>query len=235
METPASAIKGQVIPRRVHLRPAGWVEPSEAFPRFAGRGGFIWLDSGMERERDGRWSFLMCEPFALLRGGAGRFEIVEGARSLPAPGNPFDALGALLGRWRVNGGEYPAPPFTGGAAGFFGYGLLNYCEPSTRLVKSAAAAEGDAWIGLYDRVIAFDHHARRVTLIANLEESQAPGAALDELERSLTENTARFLPPAPGRVEARSNFTRASFMAAVERVRAGITTLKEINRVTFVE
>src|SRR5436305_13747124 len=69
-----------------------------------------------------RYSYLTADPFAWL--------LVRG----PDPENPFDLLARALAPWRVE----PAPgvpPFQGGAAGLFGYGLGRWLErvPAPRL------------------------------------------------------------------------------------------------------
>ena len=75
------------------------------------------LESAEQGQRVGRWSFIGFRPRAVLRW------------SLGDGGDPYalaaDARRALRARRRST----DAPPFTGGAVGFFGYDLVRTVEP----------------------------------------------------------------------------------------------------------
>jgi len=138
--------------------PSAW----EAACRLADYPFFLFLDSAAADSPWSRYSFVTADPFATL--------FVRGADVYaPAPrrhssGNPWAALAehlALFRSARVPG----LPPFQGGAAGLFGYGLCRHVErlPPPRRDEFRVP---DLAVGLYDWVLAFDHQAGRAWLIA---------------------------------------------------------------------
>src|SRR6266511_1293397 len=140
------------------LTPSAW----EAASRFADYPFFLFLDSAATDSPGGRYSFVTADPFATL--------FVRGAEVFaPAPkrypsGNPWAALAEYLAPFRT--ARVPGlPPFQGGAAGLFGYGLCQHVErlPPPRRDEFRVP---DMAVGLYDWVLAYDHHAGRAWLLA---------------------------------------------------------------------
>ncbi|MDH5636959.1 MAG: aminodeoxychorismate synthase component I [Nitrospinota bacterium] len=211
------------------LRQMEWVEPERLFPAFAARPGFIWLDNAKDMGDAGRWSFMMWAPREIIKGSAGEFTHTgeDGVHRQIA--DPFETLKHIL--TQENTASAPddkakapsVPPFTSGAAGFFGYGLQAITEPSTRLINKSQAVEGDIWIGIYGAVAAFDHTSGELTLTARAEGAEDPEAVLNRVEEEI--RLARDIhwalaPVANGKSSfVKSNFTREGFMDAVERVR----------------
>jgi para-aminobenzoate synthetase component 1 len=136
--------------------------PWEAAARFADYPFFLFLDSAATVSPQSRYSFVTADPFATL--------FVRGADVYaPAPkgypsGDPWSALAEHLAPFRL--AHVPGlPPFQGGAAGLFGYGLCAHVErvPPPRRDEFHVP---DLAVGLYDWVLAFDHHASRAWLLA---------------------------------------------------------------------
>jgi para-aminobenzoate synthetase component 1 len=128
------------------------------------------------------------------------------------------------------------PPFQGGLAGLFGYGLGNAIEslPQPRIDEFQVP---DVAVGIYDWVVAFDHAQNRAWLLAHDPKRMhdvrnvlhhRPSAtilektslAIDRLEIS---PACRF--PLPGHLDVASNFDRTGYLkmirAAVDYVHAG--------------
>ncbi len=214
-----------VVERSVALREIDWIEPVSVFASLKGRGGLIWLDSGMDPERLGRWSYLMWDPFASFEGAGTEYTLTQGAETRTVHGDPFTIVKDILAGHSAED-NHDWPPFTGGAAGFFGYGLLSHCEPSTKLVKTAKSGEGDIWLGFYDRLIAFDNAAKKTFIVVNLESGRNPGPELDTLNRLV--DKIRKSPPdtvrtaAARKVRLKSNFSKEEYFKAVERIRSYI-------------
>ena len=202
----------------VLLRRMEWVAPEELFASLADEPGFVWLDSGMPMGGLGRWSFMMWAPREAISGRMGAFwrSSPTGAKSII---DPFSELRKIMAQSSIPPLQ-GAPPFTGGAAGFFGYDLGGLLEPSLRPPRAASAPEGDIWIGVYGAVAAFDHLTGEVTLAAHPGGSESQDEALDRMEDAIRRGTARQ--PVCSAVRhgpLRSNFTRGQFMDAVQRVR----------------
>ncbi len=209
--------------RSTTIRKVGWTAPVSVFSQVKLRDGLIWLDSGMNQAGMGRWSYLMWEPFATIQGARDDYTLVENGESEPVTGDPFKAVDRFMAR-SVAADKKEWPPFTGGAAGFFGYDLLSHCEPSTKLVKTGKAEEGDIWLGFYDRVIAFDNGAKKTYLIVNLQTGLDPEPGLDELEsivrKSIGRGPSRFKKTDGSfKVEPASNFSKEEYFTAIEKIR----------------
>lgn len=224
MESRIETGKERMKQRDVFVQETEWVAPESVFRALRGRDGLVWLDSGQGQGRTGRWSFIAWAPYATITGnGAGyAYSARDGAHIEGA--DPFELLRARLAEWTAQRG--PAhPPFTGGVAGFFGYDLLRHCEPSTKLIKTSRAAEGDVWLGFYDRVIAFDNKRRTAYLVANADSAKEHGGLLAGMREVMDAAAERPAGKAwretseGGTPALSSNFTRAEYVRAVERVR----------------
>jgi para-aminobenzoate synthetase component 1 len=112
----------------------------------------LFLDSAGGPAHLTRYSYLMADPFAWL--------CVQG----PSSAQPFDMLSEALAAWRTEPAAN-APPFQGGAAGLFGYGLAHWLE-SLPPPRADEFRVPDLAIGLYDWVIAWDHVRDRAFLIS---------------------------------------------------------------------
>jgi para-aminobenzoate synthetase component 1 len=211
--------------------PPAW----EAASRFADYPFFLFLDSADDGSPWSRYSFVTAYPFATL--------FVRGANVFaPAPrrypsGNPWAALAEHLAPFRA--ATVPGlPPFQGGAAGLFGYGLCRHVErvPPPRLDEFHLP---DMAVGLYDWVLAYDHHQQRAWLLATgfphrlearrqyaesrlrwaREVVKGPPRPIRAPRPASTLSTADLCPQfeLPGLAGVTSNFKRRAYLQAVER------------------
>ncbi|MGA2319795.1 MAG: anthranilate synthase component I [Solirubrobacteraceae bacterium] len=174
------------------------------------------LESADQGQRVGRWSFIGVRPRAVLR-----WSLADG-------GDPYALAAAHVARFS----QAPfaeAPPFTGGAVGFFGYDLVRAVEP---LGDPGADPLGlpDMALMLSDVLVVFDHLKHTVTILANadlqadpdLERAYARAAeTIAELRRVLAGPVPRAAAPgarARQMPEFRSNMTRERFEAMVQRI-----------------
>jgi para-aminobenzoate synthetase component 1 len=206
----------------------------EAARRFAAYPFFLFLDSAAADSPWSRYSFVTADPFATL--------FVRGAEVYaPAPrrypsGDPWSALAEHLAPFRTP--TVPGlPPFQGGAAGLFGYGLSRHVErlPPPRRDEFRAP---DMAVGLYDWVLAFDHQQGRAWLLATgfpqqLEARRQRAAGRLRWAREVLTSPAHPTSPArleglsvselapqfelPGRPGVTSTFDRRDYLAAVRR------------------
>jgi anthranilate synthase component I len=177
------------------------------------------LESADQGQRVGRWSFIGVRPRAVLR-----WSLAEG-------GDPY-ALAAERTERFAQAPMRDAPPFTGGAVGFFGYDLVRSVEP---LGDPPGGAEGDPLglpdmaLMLSDVLVVFDHLKHTVTIIANadleadadLERAYAAAAGtIEDIRAALAGAVPRAEHPPAGRAapEFVSNMPRESFEAMVARI-----------------
>ncbi len=209
----------------------GWLSPLEAFDRFYQERHAVFLDSGMDPQRLGRFSFIGVDPFMVLKSRGTEISILteEGERRFD--GNPFDFLGSLLDKYRV--GDYPAPvPFIGGAVGYLAYDLCHFIE---RLPTSAVddLQLPESYFGFYDALLAFDNLEKRCYVISTglpeldkMHRLRRAQVRLEEMEYRLSCRYRMQKPEDVGRgaeegreLVVRSNFTPDGYIQAVQKVR----------------
>jgi para-aminobenzoate synthetase component 1 len=193
----------------------------------------LFLDSADRHPERGRYSYVMAKPAYWYDGKYG-----YGNLGYTPPG-PQDFLGQLARR--PTGARVAAipdlPPFQGGLAGVFGYGLGRQLErlPEPRFDEFALP---DIAAGEYNWVVSFDHLARRAWIVACDPRPSRLGAYQRRAERELqwiksiiTSDTypesRRILHgepsellrqhPLPGHPGVTSNFTPAGYRDAVRR------------------
>jgi anthranilate synthase component I len=172
------------------------------------------LESADQGQRVGRWSFIGFRPRAVLRW------------SLGDGGDPY----ALAARHVESFSQAPmadAPPFTGGAVGFFGYDLVRTVEPLGDPPPDPLGLP-DMALMLSDVLVVFDHLKHTVTIIANadlqaepdLERAHAAAAAtIAEVREVLSGPVPRAPEPAaPAMPQFHSNMPRERFEAMVARI-----------------
>ncbi|WP_127588370.1 anthranilate synthase component I [Paenibacillus koleovorans] len=113
-----------------------------------------------------RYSFIGTDPFLVVRGKNGDFEIEHGGEKKIVHDKPLETLKALL-RSYSSPALADLPPFTGGAIGFFGYDLLQYYENVPAHRKDDMQTD-DMQFMFCDQVIVFDHLKQRMQIIANV-------------------------------------------------------------------
>ena len=203
--------------------------PGDAFALFralAGQGReAVFLDSVLADPRLGRWSFLCVDPFLVFSSKGGRTVLDWRTRREVAEGNPFALLGDLMARFRVRRAA-GAPPFLGGAAGYFAYDLCHFVE---RLPRTAVddVPVPDCWLGFYDVVIGVNHlDGTAYVASTGLPASGAEGrrraeSRLDEFLSRIAgaSQAAPVADAASSRRPVASNFTRQAYLEAVARAK----------------
>ncbi len=203
-------------------------DASWCFKSFAHRPFSFWLDSGMDAQKLGRWSFMGSDPFLVMRSRGDEITIIKNGVEEKRRGNPFDVLGELLKQYRVENSQSYIP-FTGGAVGYFSYDLCHLIE------KLPAKAVDDlnlpeCYIGFYDAVVAFDHLENRTFLVSTGFQETDENKRQNRAETRLNElkNLVLFAPPpsppAGGkkpskRLALKSNFSHENYLKAVATAR----------------
>jgi para-aminobenzoate synthetase component 1 len=184
----------------------------------------------MDPDKLGRYSFLGSDPFLVLSSYGSEVILTQGTKQRRSNDNPFDVLGHLLERYRL---DSSAPvPFTGGAVGYLSYDLCHFIErlPATALDDLKLP---ECYFGFYDLVLAFDNLQGKAYVISTgfpeLSERKRVARAkqrLAEVKAKLTEmappitETPLASSPAPiKQVKLKGGFTRQEYLDAVEKCR----------------
>ncbi|MDL2716949.1 MAG: anthranilate synthase component I family protein [Acidobacteriota bacterium] len=203
------------VPRLVVVeRPADLTTPVALMRGLlAGEGPCFLLESVEGGDRVARWSFLGASPSAEISG---------------RDTDPFAALRALPRGASVSGngsGSDDLPPFTGGAVGYVGYDAVRRLE---RIPEANPDPIGlpDAWFGIFDAVIAFDHVRHRLLFVTHAGEGADEERRAFEKLRDLEARAAapiaaaRPLPRSP--LTFKESLPHSSYISAVERAKEHI-------------
>ncbi len=213
----------QPIIQEIHMTPdAAW-----CFEAFASWPFSFFLDSGMDPQKLGHYSFIGSDPFLVMKSKGDEITLIHKGVEGKKRGNPFDILSEILQTYAIDGSRMPVP-FTGGAVGYFSYDLCHFIE---KLPKNAVDDLNlpELYFGFYDAIVAFDHQENKTYLISTgfpeLEEVKRlrrAQARINELRNMV------MLAPPPGiareTVAARSkklkaNFSHAGYLEAVAKAR----------------
>jgi para-aminobenzoate synthetase component 1 len=185
------------------------LDPWEAARRLAHRPHLLFLDSADPHPERGRYSYVMANP----------------SRFVLAAENAFDEARALLGETRTIPRE-DLPPFQGGMAGLWGYGIHRELETIPPNRFDDLPTENLA-LGRYEWVLAFDLAQSRGWFIGlpNTREVYpeiltllaAPGVRepISPLVRSRELRAPRH--PLPGLVGVSSSFSPDQYLGTIQR------------------
>ena len=190
----------------------------------------FFLDSGMDRQKLGRYSFLGFDPFLTFRSKGGRIEIIEEGRRTELVGeDPFKALKRLLNKFKIDAVDTHLP-FTCGAVGYFAYDLYSHLEeiPSTALDDLDIP---DCYVPFYDTSIIFDHLKDRIYIAScgfpesdNRLKRERAKRRLDAIKRKIDsadivvdEEWARETPLKE--IDLVSNFKKNEYIRIIEKAK----------------
>jgi para-aminobenzoate synthetase component 1 len=110
------------------------LEAAEAFELLKERPFSFFLDSGMDHEKLGRYSFIGSDPFLVLKSRGEEVTLIRGGSQETVTENPFDVLGQMLEKYALDPSPSPIP-FIGGGVGYLSYDLCHFVErlPATTI------------------------------------------------------------------------------------------------------
>jgi para-aminobenzoate synthetase component 1 len=204
-----------------YVTPLDYCDPLRVFAVFAAENGAIFLDSANHSTTAGtlnRYAFIAVDPFQQLICKNGKVFL----RGREFIAEPFAVLEEELARFELDS-LTGLPPFQGGAAGYFAYGMQHYLEKISGLQKDTEKFP-DLAIGFYDLVIGFDLLQRRAWIFSSgypLQET-APRRQRAKERSEWLRARVQAVPPLPdlrsaAGVDIKANFTAATYCAAVER------------------
>jgi anthranilate synthase component 1 len=190
--------------------------PVSAFLKLRGRDpqfpAFL-LESAEQGQRVGRFSFIGVRPRKLVRW------------SLGDDGDPYALAAAEVAAFSQ--APFPeAPPFAGGAVGFFAYDLVRTVEPLDDPNPDPVGLP-DMALMLSDVLVVFDHLKHTITILVNvyvddgeLQDAYADALATIEKARRLLAGPVPAIEPTPSRARPTfvSNMPREQFEGMVARI-----------------
>jgi anthranilate synthase component I len=243
------AEQGNLIPVTRRLL-ADFETPLSAYRKIRGQGESFLLESVEGGEHVGRYSFVGCNPRAVIRQTAARVEVLEGGRlvqeftvSKDPKADParcvrdgLEVVERVMGRFHPV--AWPGlPRFTGGAVGFVGYEFIHDVEPVVPRPPRDDLQTPVMYFLVADELIIFDRVAQTITVLVNavvepgISPAEAYENAVSEIERliSLLEQPFEYRPvtvPAEyPSLPAESNVPREKFyenvIAAKRYIQAG--------------
>jgi para-aminobenzoate synthetase component 1 len=214
---PTAPLDGPITPL---VREIDYADPVGLFAPLAGDRHAALLDSAVSGGPRGRYSFIAAEPFRSLASKDGVIAI-DGERSL---GNPFDVLRRELSACALEAVP-ELPPLQGGVVGYFGYELSQHLE-RVPFARADDMEFPDLALAFYDVIVAFDHDERRAWILSSGLPASHPAARwhrarkrLDAVSERLFASSRAAMPPEIiGHSVPVSNFSKAEYEAAVQRV-----------------
>lgn len=184
----------------------------------------VFLDSGMDAARLGRYSIIALDPFLRIEAKENNIHIWENGVYRSEAGHPFMVLQRLLRRYTV---KNPTKlPFVGGAIGFLSYDLCHHVEklPQTTVDDLDLA---DLVFGFYDLALVFDHLEGRSYLTAFLRDDGDEAdlrRRMEEIKGVIAAGVPAGgpgldLPFAQNEPCIKANFSKEAYCEAIEKVR----------------
>ncbi len=193
-----------------HILELDWIDPCEAFSHVAALPYALFLDSADQGHQDARYSFIATHPFETIEAKDGMVTVTNSRQQTTFEADPFTIVKERLAAWGFPGEKRDdLPPFQGGAAGLFGYDLGRTVEKMPDLAKADRDLPEMA-IGIYDRIIAFDHERKKAWIIVHAED-EATAIKKQNFLRSIVTT-----PPSPFAEAENSHWTKSRVDGGVQ-------------------
>jgi anthranilate synthase component I len=241
------ASQGNLIPVTTRIL-ADIETPLSAYRKIRGQGESFLFESVEGGEHLGRYSFVGCNPRAIIKQTGSKIEVIQDGKvvekfGIPAPGKEpcencvkdgLEVVERVMKKYRAV--TLPGlPRFTGGAIGFIGYEFIHDVEPVVPRPTHDELSTPTMYFIVADQLLVFDRVAQTITVLVNaaIDEAASPAdayeSAVEEIERllSLLEQPSEHNPVSiPGEVPPlpfTSNQTKDKFLANVQASKKFIT------------
>ena len=167
------------------------------------------LDSAIDKEKLGRYSFISSNPFKVLK-----YKNTDD--------NPLDYLQEELNKYKTINNTHL--PFIGGAVGYLSYDLGNYIENLPRAAKDDLNVY-DLYFGLYNYVIVIDHLEEKTYIATPDIDIEKEKSILEEVESRIINadksgiDSICYEKKEVEPVKLNSNFTKDEFEKSVQKVK----------------
>ncbi len=233
------ATQGNLIPvaRRIL---ADLETPLSAYRKIRGQGESFLFESVEGGEHVGRYSFVGCNPRAVIRQDGQHIQVIENGRIIESAVVGKDVKDGLEIVERIMK-KYRAvatpglPRFTGGAIGFIGYEFIHDVEPVVPRPPQDELQTPVMYFLVADQLLTFDRAQQTITILVNaiLDDTESPADAYEnatsEIDRlvSLLEQPSEHqpvtLPDEVAPLPFVSNQTKEKFIANVQASKKFIT------------
>ena len=167
------------------------------------------LDSAMDKEKLGRYSFISSNPFKTLK-------------YKNSSENPLDSLREELNKYKTVNNTHL--PFVGGAVGYLSYDIGNYIEKLPRTAIDDMNVY-DLYFGLYDHAIVIDHLEEKTYIATPDLDIEKEKLIMERLELKILEadkngvDSICYEEKEVEPIKLKSNFTKNEFEKSVQRVK----------------
>jgi anthranilate synthase component I len=239
------AAEGNLIPVTRRLL-ADIETPLSAYRKIRGQGESFLFESVEGGEHLGRYSFVGCNPRAIIRQDGNRVDRIENGKVVESFTVSHDGSGTKPVRdglevvERVMKNFHPVtvpglPRFTGGAIGFIGYEFIHDVEPVVPRPPKDELGVPTMYFLIADQLMIFDRVAQTITILVNavLEDSASPAEAYEnavaEIERLVslleqpTEHHPVTVPTDVPEMAFESNVSKEKFFENVQASKKYIT------------
>ncbi|MGJ8677087.1 MAG: anthranilate synthase component I [Akkermansiaceae bacterium] len=229
------AEKGNVVPVYAQLA-ADFETPLSAYTKISGDSEAFLFESAESSGENSRYSILGSNPRAVITAYGHDITYTDQGETTQwtAEKDILAELESLMAQYRPATTENP-PPFYGGAVGYLSYDSVRQFEPSIGPAAKDELGLPDALFIIADTLLVFDHHLRRLIVIANafIDEHDTPEQAhadccakISALIQKL--DTPLHIPPLNGLADyetpvATSNTTQEEYEAMVLKAKEYIT------------
>src|SRR6266568_5440916 len=173
------AAQGNLIPVTRRLL-ADLETPLSAYRKIRGQGESFLFESVEGGEHLGRYSFVGCNPRAVIKQTGNRIEVIQDGKviekfAIPAPGKEpcencvkdgLEVVERVMKKYRPV--TLPGlPRFTGGAVGFIGYEFIHDVEPVVPRPAHDELGTPTMYFIVADQLLVFDRVAQTITILVN--------------------------------------------------------------------
>lgn len=177
------------------------------------------LDSGMDPEKLGRYSFVGFNPLAVFKAKNNDIEIVDKDGHKTINSDPFTQLQKLIDRFSLN---YKNDiPFLGGAVGYLSYDLCHQIEKLPRTAVDDVDIP-DMYFGFYDGIVIVDHlEDKRYVAAIGIEDSKDDiinnivARIEDNKDNSINVSIEERVNP----IKINSNFTKDEYIKSLNKLK----------------
>lgn len=184
----------------------------------------FFLDSGMDKEKLGRYSFIGFDPFLIFKSKGQNISITTKEEVKTYIGDPFESLKEIISKYKM---DYETDlQFIGGAVGYFAYDLCHQIEKLPRTAIDDVNIP-DCYLGFYDGVVIIDHIEEK-TYIASLgikgDENEIANSIQKKIEGAKKEDLNKVSIKKQKNQAIKSNFSKDEYINAIEKIRDYIKT-----------